>query len=109
MALIYTWESFIRLNGGETGAQDMFEKAMIELLRSENPGNEVYTTKNTQDEGGTDIYVRLEEGVEIYHCKFILGSMNYYRWSQISDSFSRAMEPNGVKKLRWVLCMPREM
>ena len=108
MASIYSWESFIRIHGGEPGARDVFEKAMDELLRAENPGEEVHIVKASQGDGGIDVYVHQEDGIDIYQCKFFMGSMNPSRWSQIKDSFSKAMEPKGVKVLRWVLCMPRE-
>ena len=109
MALIYSWESFIRIHGGEPGARDVFERVMEELLRAENPGKEVHIVKASHGDGGIDVYVHQEDGIDIYQCKFFMGSMNASRWSQINDSFSRAMEPKGVKVLRWVLCMPREM
>ena len=109
MASIYSWESFIRIHGGEPGARDVFEKAMDELLRAENPGEEVHIVKASQGDGGIDVYVHHEDGIDIYQCKFFMGSLNPSRWSQIKNSFSKAMEPKGVKVLRWVLCMPREM
>ena len=109
MASIYSWESFIRIHGGDPGARDVFEKAMDELLRAENPGKEVHVVKASQGDGGIDVYVHHDNGIDIYQCKFFMGSMNPSRWSQIKDSFSKAMEPKGVKVLRWVLCMPREM
>ncbi len=36
-------------------------------------------------------------------------TLNSSRWSQIKESFKKAMEPKGVKVLRWYLCMPREI
>ena len=109
MASIYSWESFIRIHGGEPGARDVFERVMEELLRAENPGKEVHLVKASRGDGGIDVYVHHEDGIDIYQCKFFMGSMNPSRWSQIKNSFSKAMEPKGVKVLRWVLCMPREM
>lgn len=109
MALIYSWESFIRIHGGDTGARDVFEKVMDELLRAENPDIEIHLVKASQGDGGIDVYAYKEEGIDIYQCKFFMGSMNSSRWNQIKESFSKAMEPKGVSVLRWVLCMPREM
>ena len=109
MASIYSWESFIRIHGGEPGARDVFERVMEELLRAENPGKEVHIVKASHGDGGIDVYVHQEDGIDIYQCKFFMGSMDSSRWSQIKNSFSKAMEPKGVKVLRWVLCMPREM
>ena len=109
MASIYSWESFIRIHGGDPGARDVFERVIEEMLRAENPGKEVHLVKASRGDGGIDVYVHHENGIDIYQCKFFMGSMNPSRWSQIKDSFSKAMEPKGVKVLRWVLCMPREM
>ena len=109
MASLYSWESFIRIHGGEPGARDVFEKAMDELLRAENPGKEVHVVKAAPGDGGIDVYVHHEDGIDIYQCKFFMGLMDSSRWNQIYKSFSKAMEPKGVKVLRWVLCMPREM
>lgn len=109
MALIYSWESFIRIHGGEPGARDVFEKLMDELLRAENPEKEVHIVKAVQGDGGIDVYVHQEDGIDIYQCKFFMESMNSSRWKQVFKSFSKAMESKGVKVLRWVLCMPREM
>ena len=109
MALIYSWEGFIRIHGGEPGARDVFERVMEELLRAENPGKEVHIVKASHGDGGIDVYVHHENGIDIYQCKFFMGSLNPSRWSQIKKSFSKAMESKGVKVLRWVLCMPREM
>ena len=77
MASIYSWESFIRIHGGEPGARDVFEKAMDELLRAENPGEEVHIVKASQGDGGIDVYVHHEDGIDIYQCKFFMGSMDY--------------------------------
>ncbi len=109
MASIYSWEGFIRIHGGEPGARDVFERVMEELLRAENPGKEVHIVKASHGDGGIDVYVHHENGIDIYQCKFFMGSLNPSRWSQIKKSFSKAMESKGVKVLRWVLCMPREM
>lgn len=115
MAMAYSWESFIRIHGGEPGARFMFEKAMDELLRTENPDKEVHIVKDVQGDGGIDVLVYQNEGIDIYQCKFFMGSMDSSRWFQIKTSFKRAVEymnsdkTKGVKMLRWFLCMPREM
>ena len=109
MASIYSWESFIRIHGGEPGARDVFEKLMDALLRAENPDKEVHIVKASRGDGGIDVYVHREDGIDIYQCKFFMETLNSSRWSQIKESFKKAMEPKGVKVLRWYLCMPREM
>ena len=80
MASIYSWESFIRIHGGDPGARDVFEKAMDELLRAENPGEEVHIVKASQGDGGIDVYVHHEDGIDIYQCKFFMGSMDSSRY-----------------------------
>ena len=107
--LIHRWENFITIHGGLEGARNVFEKAMEELLRAENQGEEVHIVKAVPGDGGIDVYVHHEDGIDIYQCKFFTGSMSKSRWSQIKYSFIKAMEPKGVKVLRWFLCMPREM
>ena len=109
MASIYSWESFIRIHGGDPGARDVFEKVMDALLRAENPDEEVHIVKASRGDGGIDVYVYYEDGIDIYQCKFFMGTLNSSRWNQIKESFKKAMVPKGVKILRWFLCMPREM
>ena len=109
MASIYSWESFIRIHGGEPGARDVFETAMYDLLRAENPDREVHTVKASQGDGGIDVFVYQEDGIDIYQCKFFMGTLDSSRWSQIKKSFKKAMESKGVQVLRWYICMPREM
>ena len=109
MASIYSWESFIRIHGGEAGARDVFEKLMDALLRAENPDKEVHIVKASRGDGGIDVYVHREDGIDIYQCKFFMGTLDSSRWGQIKESIGKAMEPKGVKVLRWYLCMPREM
>ena len=109
MASIYSWESFIRLHGGEAGARDVFEKVIDDILRTENTDKEVHIIKASRGDGGIDVYVHQENGIDIYQCKFFMGTLDSSRWSQIKESFKKAMEPKGVKILRWYICMPREM
>ena len=109
MALADNWNNFIRLHGGEPGARDMFEKAMAALLRAENPGKEVHIVEASRGDGGIDVYVHHEEGIDIYQCKFYMGAMTSAQWSDVRKSFDRAMEPKGVNVLRWYLCLPREV
>ena len=109
MALIESWETFIRIHGGEPGARNVFEKAIDELLRAENQSKEVHLVKAAPGDGGIDVYVHQPDGIDIYQCKFFMGSMNRSRWAQITNSFETAMKPKGVKILNWFLCMPREM
>ena len=109
MALIYSWETFIRLHGGEAGARDVFEHLMFELLRLENPDKEVHIVKASRGEGGIDVYVHQEDGIDIYQCKFFMGELTHSRWNQVKESFNRAIALKGVKILRWCLCMPREI
>ena len=109
MANIYSWEGFIRIHGGEVGARNVFEKLMDALLRAENPDKEVHIVKASRGDGGIDVYVHQENGIDIYQCKFFMGTLDSSRWGQIKESFNKAMESKGVKVLRWYLCMPREM
>ena len=73
MALSDNWYTFIKFNGGEAGARDMFEKVMDELLRAENPGKEVHLVRAAQGDGGIDVYVHQANGIDVYQCKFFMG------------------------------------
>ncbi len=115
MALIYNWESFIRMHGGDEGARAVFEKLMDNLLRAENPGKEVHIIKAVQGDGGIDVGVWQADGLDVYQCKFFMDKMFAFRWTEVKDSFKRVLEfiesdkAKGVKLLNWFLCMPREM
>lgn len=109
MALADSWEAFIRIHGGEPGARYMFEKAIYELLRVENPDKEVHRLNAYHGDGGIDVYVdQGDVGIDIYQCKFYMGKMNSHRWSEIKKSFKRAMELESPSINRWFLCLPRE-
>ena len=69
---IHRWENFITIHGGLEGARNVFEKAMDELLSAENQGEGgpyPYSQSGTGD-GGIDVYVHHEDGIDIYQCKF---------------------------------------
>ena len=91
MVLADNWYTFIGLNGGEVGARDMFEKVMEGLRRAENPGKDVHLVRASQWDGGIDVYVHQENGIDVYQCKFFMGSMNSSRWPPVKDSFDRAL------------------
>ena len=76
MVLADNWYTFIRFNGGEAGARDVFQDVMEKLLRAENPGKEVYLVKASQGDGGIDVYVHQENGIDVYQYKFFMGSLN---------------------------------
>ena len=109
MTPIESWESFIRIHGGEPGARYAFEKLIDDLLRWENAEKEVHIVRASQGDGGIDVYVTHDEGIDIYQCKFFMGNMTDSRWANIQNSFKKAMENTGVSILNWRLCMPREM
>ena len=87
MASIYSWESFIRIHGGEPGARDVFEKVIYELLRAENHDKEVHIVKASQGDGGIDVYVHREDGIDIYQCKFFMETLN-----KIMDLYAEEFE-----------------
>lgn len=81
MASIYSWESFIRIHGGNAGARDVFEKAMDDLFRAENPDKGVNIVKVSQGDGGIDVYVYQENGIPSYQ-NFCQSSPRL-NWNQI--------------------------
>ena len=93
--LIENWNNFMRQHGGETGARDIFEKLIDQLLRAENPGKEVHIIKAAGGDGGIDVYVRQKEGIDVYQCKFFTDAMNASRWHQVKE-YHRLADGNAV-------------
>ena len=108
MSLNYYWESFIRKLKGKPGSRDYFENLMLELLKVENPDKEVHRIAASPGDGGIDILVQQDNGIDIYQCKFFTDELGESQRNQIRKSFNKAMEDKGVTVLRWFLCMPRE-
>ena len=108
MSLNYYWESFIRKLKGKPGSRDYFENIMLELLKVENPDKEVHRIAASPGDGGIDILVQQDNGIDIYQCKFFTDELGESQRNQIRKSFNKAMEDKGVTVLRWFLCMPRE-
>lgn len=104
--VVESWTNFTRIHGGEPGARDVFEKAMGELLKAENPEKDVHVIEPSQGDGGIDICVYQKEGIDIYQCKFFMDKMNSDRWQKINNSFARAMKYYKGKVLHWYLCVP---
>ena len=108
MSLNHYWESFIRKLKGKPGSRDNFENLMLELLKAEYPEKEVHRVASSPGDGGIDILVQQDNGIDIYQCKFFTDELSDSQRNQIRKSFNKAMEDKGVTVLRWFLCMPRE-
>ena len=108
MSLNHYWESFIRKHEGKAGSRDIFENLILELLKAENPDKEVHRVAASPGDGGIDILVQQDNGIDIYQCKFFTDKLGDSQRDQIRKSFNKALEDKGVSVLRWFLCMPRE-
>ncbi len=115
MEMIESWNNFIRIHGGETGARGVFEELMDALIREENPDKEVHLIQAAQGDGGIDVYVQQTDGIDVYQCKFFMDAMASSHWAQVKDSFDSILrfmhsdKARGEKLLTWFLCMPRKM
>ena len=113
MADIISWESFIRIHGGEVGARDIFEQLIYALLRNKYKGFEVHNLQPVCGDGGIDVYVAKDNEIDIYQCKFFMDRLNTDRWKKIKHSYESAiksiidLEAEGMSVLNWYCCMPK--
>ncbi len=109
MLLNMNWKNF-RSIYGEEGSRSKFESLIYDLLCYEKSSNRVYKTDSSRGgDGGIDIFVVRDGGVDIYQCKFFLDKMERTQWLDIKDSFNRAIktaETEGDTILSWFLCTP---
>ncbi len=109
MLLNMDWRNFRSIHG-EEGSRSAFEDLMYDLLCCEFPLEKVHKTDASRGgDGGIDIFVERDGGIDIYQCKFFLDKMEDTQWKQITTSFMSSMttaEKAGVKVLKWYLCTP---
>ena len=106
MLLNMDWRNFRSIHG-EEGSRSAFEDLMYDLLCCEFPLEKVHKTDASRGgDGGIDIFVERDGGIDIYQCKFFLDKMEDTQWKQITTSFMSSMttaEKAGVKVLKWYL------
>ena len=109
MQLNMNWKNFRSIHG-EEGSRSKFENLMYDLLCYEYPSEKVHKTDSSRGgDGGIDIFVERDDGVDIYQCKFFLDKVENVQWNQISNSFDSALktaEKDDIKVLKWYLCTP---
>ena len=109
MSLNMSWKNFRSIHG-EEGSRSKFENLMYDLLCREYPSDKVHKTDSSRGgDGGVDIFVERDGGIDIYQCKFFPDKMENTQWKQIQTSFENSMktaEKEGVKVLKWCLCTP---
>ena len=109
MVLNMNWKNFRSIHG-EEGSRSKFENLMYDILCREYPSEKVHKTDSSRGgDGGIDIFVESDGGIDIYQCKFFLDAMDRTQWNQIAASFESSMktaQKDGVKVLKWYLCTP---
>ena len=109
MVLNMNWKNFRSIHG-EEGSRSKFENLMYDMLCREYPSEKVHKTDSSRGgDGGIDVFVERDGGIDIYQCKFFLDAMDRAQWNQIAASFESSMktaEKDGVKVLKWCLCTP---
>ena len=109
MSLNMSWKNFRSIHG-EEGSRSKFENLMYDLLCREYPSDKVHKTDSSRGgDGGVDIFVERDGGIDIYQCKFFPDKIENTQWKQIQTSFENSMktaEKEGVKVLKWCLCTP---
>ncbi len=109
MILNMNWKNFRSIHG-EEGSRSKFENLMYDLLCREYPSEKVHKTDSSRGgDGGIDIFVEKDGGIDIYQCKFFLDTMERTQWKQVVASFESSMksaEKDSVKVLKWFLCTP---
>lgn len=109
MLLNMDWKNFRSIHG-EEGSRSKFEDLMYDLLCLEYSPEKVHKTDSSRGgDGGIDIFVERDGGIDIYQCKFFPDKMDNAQWQQIAASFESSMrtaDKVGVKLLKWYLCTP---
>ena len=109
MPLNMNWKNFRSIHG-EEGSRSKFENLMYDLLCYEYPSEKVHKTDSSRGgDGGIDIFVERDGGVDIYQCKFFLDKVENVQWNQISNSFDSSLKTakkDDIKVMKWYLCTP---
>ncbi|GGH61943.1 outer membrane protein assembly factor BamB [Filimonas zeae] len=103
------WYDFKALHSNFPGARDAFEKACETLFRKMHSEKNVQQVTVKRGDGGIDVYVG-ELGIEpvvVYQCKFFLDELKDSQYTQIKNSFERAITSSDYKMSNWMLCLPR--
>ena len=74
----------------------------------ENPGLEVHQVVGYPRDGGIDVLVVDQDGLDIYQCKYLRDTLKDTQWKQIRDSFETALKKN-TNIHTWYLCLPRQL
>jgi hypothetical protein len=105
-----TWPDYVNLHSNLEGARFAFENDCESLLRALNPLENVQKVRANPGDEGIDVYVGNigVSPIEIYQCKFFLGSLGESQKGQIRSSFKRAIRSTHFQVKKWVLCIPLE-
>jgi hypothetical protein len=103
-----TWTDYQNLHLNPEGARAAFEYDCRALLQALFPGESVMMVRANPGDEGIDVFVG-EIGIapiDVYQCKFFLGTLGDSQKSQIRSSFDRAINSSLFQMKKWVLCAP---
>lgn len=109
MSAVYSWQNFMTYHGGVVGARDCFEIAMEETIQKLYINEQVELVQASRGDGGIDVY-KGKIGIEpitVFQCKFFSEKLGESQWTQINESFKRAINNNNFIMKKWVLCLPK--
>ena len=109
MLLKLNWNNFRSIHG-EEDSRNRFENLMYDLLCEEYSSKIVHKTDSSRGgDGGIDIFVERDDGIDIYQCKFFIDKIEKAQWEQITSSFEKSIstaKKDGMKVCKWYLCTP---
>lgn len=90
----------------EAGARSQFENICVDIVSNIHNFQGVHNIRVSRGDGGIDIfYGDIDNSVEVYQCKYFLGTLNKGRKQQIKNSFKTVKNTLGDKMKAWTLCI----
>jgi len=90
---------------GDSGARIKFEEICQSLMQS--MFESAYTVECYPGDDGIDVYIKDEEKINVYQCKYFVDRIKDVQKSQIKNSLKVLMESIHKKRVKkWILCMP---
>ena len=103
-----TWKDYLSLHLNPEGARAAFEYDCKALLQALYPDESVMMVRANPGDEGIDVFIG-DIGlapIEVYQCKFFLGTLGDSQKDQIRSSFNRAVKSAHFQMKKWVLCAP---
>lgn len=103
-----TWRDYLSLHLNPEGARAAFEYDCKALLQAMFPDESVMMVRANPGDEGIDVFIG-DIGlapIDVYQCKFFLGTLGDSQKDQIRSSFNRAAKSGQFQMKKWVLCAP---